>query len=46
MIYEAIGLGLIIGLVFSEVLGLTAGGLIPARQTRPQRLHPTHLGSS
>lgn len=28
MIYEAIGLGLITGLLFSEALGLTAGGLI------------------
>jgi poly-gamma-glutamate biosynthesis protein PgsC/CapC len=28
MIYESIGLGLIVSLVFSEILGLAAGGLI------------------
>lgn len=28
MIYQAIGLGLVVSLVFSEVLGLAAGGLI------------------
>jgi gamma-polyglutamate biosynthesis protein CapC len=28
MIYQAIGLGLVVSLVFSEILGLAAGGLI------------------
>ena len=28
MIYQSIGIGLIVSLVFSEILGLAAGGLI------------------
>ncbi|MBT7311770.1 poly-gamma-glutamate biosynthesis protein PgsC, partial [bacterium] len=28
MIYQAIGLGLVISLIFSEVMGVAAGGLI------------------
>ena len=28
MIYQSIGLGLVVSLVFSEILGLAAGGLV------------------
>jgi poly-gamma-glutamate biosynthesis protein PgsC/CapC len=50
MIYEAIGLGLVISLAFSEVIGLAAGGLvvpgyIALYLDRPERILGTLLAA-